>query len=91
MNTTVTLDEAGRVVIPQQLRDEFRLGVGDTLALESDGRRIILRPVQPIGSMREERGVWVFRTGQKLSADLVEETLDRIRQGRDAPTEDKAS
>ncbi|TLZ14349.1 MAG: AbrB/MazE/SpoVT family DNA-binding domain-containing protein [Gammaproteobacteria bacterium] len=40
MNTTVTLDSAGRVVIPKPLRDELGLVPGDTLALESDGERV---------------------------------------------------
>jgi AbrB family looped-hinge helix DNA binding protein len=29
MNTTVTLDKAGQVVIPKTLRDELRLEAGD--------------------------------------------------------------
>jgi AbrB family looped-hinge helix DNA binding protein len=33
MNTTVTIDKAGRVVIPKEIRDELRLEPGDSLAL----------------------------------------------------------
>ncbi len=39
MNTTVTLDKAGRVLIPKSLRDEMHLEAGDTLELESEGER----------------------------------------------------
>jgi len=85
MNATLTLDEAGRVVIPQELRAALRLGAGDTLELESEGGQIILRPVHPTGAMVQEHGVWVFRTGKRLAADVTDETLDRIRQERAIP------
>lgn len=45
MSTTVTLDKAGRVVIPKTLRDDLQLAPGDILALESDGDSVVLRPV----------------------------------------------
>lgn len=56
MSTTVTLDKAGRVVIPKTLRDELRLVPGDTLALESDGERVMLRPVRAGTALRKEPG-----------------------------------
>lgn len=83
MNATVTLDEAGRIVLPEGLRDELRLNAGDTLALESEGDRITLRPVHATGSMRKEHGVWVFRTGHPLSANVADETLEQVRRERD--------
>jgi len=45
MNTTVTMDKAGRVVLPKELRDELRLEPDDRLELESDGQRVTLRPI----------------------------------------------
>ena len=82
MNTTVTLDKAGRVVIPKPLRDELRLEPGDTLELESEGERVMLRPVRSATPLRKERGVWVFRTGQKLTAAITDKALNEIREGR---------
>lgn len=84
MNATVTLDEAGRVVPPQGLREELHLNAGDALTLEIEGERIILRPVYATGSKHQEHGVWVFRTGHPLPAGVAEATLDRVRQERDA-------
>jgi AbrB family looped-hinge helix DNA binding protein len=83
MNTIVTLDKAGRVVIPKTLRDELRLAPGDTLALESDGERVTLRPVRSASALRKEQGIWVFRSGRKLSAEETDQLLENLRQERD--------
>lgn len=88
MNATLTLDEAGRVVIPQEVRDTLHLGPGDKLTLESEGERIVLRPAHPPGTMVQEHGVWVFRTGRKLPASVAEETLDSVRQEREMAQQD---
>jgi AbrB family looped-hinge helix DNA binding protein len=83
MNTIVTLDKAGRIVIPKTLRDELRLAPGDTLALESDGERMTLRPVRSASALRKEQGIWVFRSGRKLSAEETDQVLENLRQERD--------
>ena len=46
MNTRLTLDKAGRVVIPKPLRDELHLEPGAVLELEFAGEEITLRPVR---------------------------------------------
>ena len=83
MNAIVTLDKAGRVVIPKTLRDELQLAPGDSLALESDGERMMLRPVRSASALRKEQGIWVFRSGRKLSAGDTDQVLDGLRQERD--------
>jgi AbrB family looped-hinge helix DNA binding protein len=83
MSTTVTLDKAGRVVIPKAVRDELHLEPGDTLELESEGERVMLRPVRASSPLRKEHGVWVFRTGRKLSAAATEEAVRAGREQRD--------
>ena len=82
MTTNLTLDKAGRIVIPKPLRDELHLGPGDTLQLEAEGEQIILRPAR--GTMPlQKRGIWVYRTGQPLPASVTDDTLRRIREERD--------
>jgi AbrB family looped-hinge helix DNA binding protein len=83
MSTTVTLDKAGRVVIPKTLRDELRLEAGDTLQLESEGEQVTLRPVRSATPLRKEHGVWVFRTGKKLSASVTGKVLQESRARHD--------
>jgi AbrB family looped-hinge helix DNA binding protein len=84
MNTRLIIDKAGRVVIPKPLREELRLEAGDSLEMESAGEQITLRPVRGTGPLTKEHGVWVFRTGQPLSASATDEVLQQIREERDS-------
>jgi len=83
MDARLTIDAAGRVVLPKSLRDELQLAPGDTLELESSGERILLRPVRAAAPLTKEQGIWVFRTGQTLTASLVDETRRQVRDERD--------
>src|SRR5665213_2054259 len=82
MHTTVTLDKAGRVVIPKSLRDEMHLEPGDSLALESEGECVTLRPVRSASPLRKERGGWVHHGGGKLGAAVAERVLPDSRARR---------
>jgi AbrB family looped-hinge helix DNA binding protein len=82
MSSKVTLDRAGRVVIPKTLRDELRLSPGDTLDLTLKGDEVTLRPRRGAMPLQKERGVWVFRTGARLTASETDETLRNIRAER---------
>jgi AbrB family looped-hinge helix DNA binding protein len=82
VKTKVTLDRAGRVVLPKTLRDEMRLSPGDTLDLTLKGDEVTLRPRRGATPLQKERGVWVFRTGRPLAADETDETLRTIRAQR---------
>src|ERR1019366_22064 len=82
MSNKVTLDRAGRVVIPKTLRDELRLAAGDTLDLTVKGDEVTLRPRRGATPLEKERGVWVFRAGKPLTAGETDETLRNIRARR---------
>ena len=82
MSSKVTIDRAGRVVLPKSLRDEMQLSPGDTLDLTVKGDEVTLRPRRGATPLQKERGVWVFRTGKPLAADETEETLRAIRAQR---------
>lgn len=83
MNTRLTIDKAGRVVIPKPLREELHLEPGDSLEMESAGEQITLRPVRGTGPLTKELGVWVFRAGQPLPASATDDMLQQIREDRD--------
>jgi AbrB family looped-hinge helix DNA binding protein len=83
MYRSVTLDKAGRVVLPKSLREDLRLQPGDTLELDAAGDTISLRPVRSATPLRKERGVWVFRTGDKLSEPVAGKAIRQTREQRD--------
>jgi AbrB family looped-hinge helix DNA binding protein len=83
MNGTLTLDRAGRIVLPKMVRDEMQLRPGESLEFDSSDERIVLRPAQGKGRMRKIHGVWVFDAGAAMDADLPKKTLNKIRRERD--------
>jgi len=83
MVSRLTLDKAGRIVLPKPLRDELRLEAGDTLELESSGEEITLRPARGNAQLRKKHGVWVFRSGEPLTPEIVEKTAHKVRQERE--------
>lgn len=83
MRVRLTIDRAGRVVIPKPLREELHLGPGDALEMENVGERITLRPVRGTGPLTKEQGVWVFRAGTPLPAAATDDMLRQIRSERD--------
>ncbi len=46
MNATLTIDKAGRVVLPKPVRDALQISPGDSLELESSEDHIVLRPAR---------------------------------------------
>jgi AbrB family looped-hinge helix DNA binding protein len=83
MVTTLTVDKAGRVVLPKPVREELQLAPGDFLELESSEDRIILRPARGNGRMYKKQGVWVFDSGVPMSTATVNKTIRRVREERD--------
>ena len=80
MVTKLTLDKAGRVVLPKPLRDRLQLAPGDTLHLESEGENIALRPVRQNVLLKKELGVWVYQ-GEPTDASIPD-LIERDRQNR---------
>ena len=90
MAIRLTIDQAGRVVIPKPLRKELHLEAGDALEMEHSGEQITLRPVRGTGPLTKEHGVWVFHAGQPLSASATDDMLQQIREERDLTNLGKA-
>lgn len=83
MVAKLTLDKAGRIVLPKPVRDELNLTAGDTLELETSDGDITLHPVRATTPLHKERGVWVIRTGDDLPDSVVDDTLRQIREERE--------
>jgi AbrB family looped-hinge helix DNA binding protein len=83
MKTILTIDGAGRAVLPKPVRDELQIEPGDSLEVESFEDQIILRPVRGSVPLRKKQGVWVFHGEEPLSAAAVDKTLRKVRAERD--------
>jgi len=70
MRTTVTIDGAGRIVVPRKVRDELHLVAGTVLQLERSGDRLTLTP-----AVREARLVIEKGTPLILPADYAKDTV----------------
>jgi AbrB family looped-hinge helix DNA binding protein len=79
MDTIISIDAAGRLVLPKPVRDLHGLGPGSELELTDDGTEIRLRPVAEGPPMREVHGFLVY-TGR--SAEPVTDAVQRDRDAR---------
>jgi AbrB family looped-hinge helix DNA binding protein len=82
MNAKLSMDRAGRVVLPKPIREQLQLAPGESLEIESFEDHIVLRPIRQHATMRKERGVLVFDTGEPVLASDVRETIQKVRDER---------
>jgi AbrB family looped-hinge helix DNA binding protein len=83
MKTTITLDKAGRIVIPKRVREKMRLREGSRLALELVGDHIELKHEanQAQIEKRGKRSVivgWQGLDAVEATREAREEYLDRL-------------
>jgi AbrB family looped-hinge helix DNA binding protein len=83
MNATLTVDKAGRVVIPKEVREKMHLREGSRLRLELVGDRLELRH-EPVEVQLERRGKrrvivgWEGFDARQAVQEAREEHLDRL-------------
>ena len=82
MSAKLTLDKAGRVVIPKPVRDRLHLSSGDSLAIENRGNAIILRPIREEPTMFKQDGMWVIKTGKPLTIEDADAVIESAREER---------
>ena len=57
---TLTMDKAGRVILPKPLRDRLGLHAGSSLEVIESAEGVVLKPVEEEPSMVKEGNTWVF-------------------------------
>jgi AbrB family looped-hinge helix DNA binding protein len=83
MGTKISIDKAGRVVLPKALREKMHVEAGDDLLVEAEGDRITLRPIRQEALLKKELGVWVYQgeSSNKSIPELIEaEREKRVRE-----------
>ena len=80
MATKISIDKAGRVVLPKALRKRMRVEAGDDLLVEAEGDRITLRPIRQEALLKKELGIWVYQG--ESSSTSIPELIDAEREKR---------
>lgn len=86
MKATISIDRAGRFVLPKAFRSRLHLQEGDVLEAEMGGDEVCLRRVMvsPARILREGgRAVW-DAPDAAASLEEIEQSIHRGRQERDA-------
>ncbi|HLJ77491.1 MAG TPA: AbrB/MazE/SpoVT family DNA-binding domain-containing protein [Acidobacteriaceae bacterium] len=88
MQTTVTIDKSGRIVVPKDLRDDLHLTPGTVLRLERSGERLTLTPAAREARLSIENGTPLIYPAESsgtavLSRDTVADILNRSRHERE--------
>jgi len=77
-----TIDKAGRLVIPRDLRNRIGLAGGGEVEIQIDGAAIRIEPVTG-SDLRETAGLLVIpSTGTSIDDALVRELIDGDRHRR---------
>lgn len=68
----VTIDRAGRLVVPKQLRERFNLVAGSELEIDATGDGLKLRKIGATPSLIRKRGVLVHHGDTRSAIDIGE-------------------
>ena len=76
----VTIDNAGRFVVPKPLRDQFNLAPGCELEIEAAADGMTLRRVEAEPALVRKEGILVHHGGTRTTLDIG----DFVRAERNA-------
>ena len=79
---TIHIDKAGRVVLPKPLREQFNLLPGDKLRLFVEGNSFRLQPAESGVKFEKEGSVLVFKGGDAVTTEQVNELIEEDREDR---------
>jgi len=82
MANKITIDNAGRIVIPKAVRLDLQLQPGDELIIDSTADEITLTPVRESAALVKEMGIWVYKAGGIVTDEDVIDMIDAIRDER---------
>ena len=68
---TVTIDSAGRIVVPKSLRERFNLIAGTELDMEVSGECLQLRKVGAEPALVRKKGILVHHGADRANLDIA--------------------
>ena len=77
----VSMDKAGRVVLPKSVRERLHLQAGALLEIEVREGHLELRPAEGRPALVKQDGWWIHR-GAGAAADSLEEAVAHERTRR---------
>lgn len=80
MTAHLQMDDQGRILIPQELREALGLRPGETVDAELEGGKLVIRPAVPQARLMEFEGRLVFAGGPPITGDPVREMRDQQLQ-----------
>ena len=81
MQATAEIDNAGRLVLPKEMRDALHLVPGTRIRLDQDGDTIVLRPQEHSGHLVKIKGFWVHDADDTGPLDVLA-LIDQDRETR---------
>ena len=82
----ITIDKAGRVVIPKQLRRQLGVAAGANLEATAEGGRLVIEPVANAVTLVEEEGLLVAASpspdAQLTDSDVLQAVDEQRRWPR---------
>ena len=84
----ITIDRAGRVVVPKSFRDRFNLVAGTELEIEATANGVRLRKIGNAPALVRKKGVLVHHGTARTTLDITEFIrAERDARGRRTPPE----
>ncbi len=80
MDSEITIDAAGRLVLPVDIRRKLGLVGGSTLRVRLDGERVVMEPVEEVAAVQRV-GSLLVATGS-LQGELVDHRALRDARSR---------
>ncbi len=68
---TITIDRAGRIVVPKSLRERFNLVAGTELEIAAGADCLQLRRVDAAPALVRKKGILVHHGGARLDLDVA--------------------
>lgn len=84
MASTISIDKAGRLVVPRKYREALGISGESELEVEQEGNALVIRPKAAAARAIQKQGVWVFETdGGPITQEMINDVLRRGRAERE--------